>query len=697
MLRVGVDVGGTHTDLVLIDEARGGVVVHKVPTTVADPSIGTVDALGELCEIAGVDADAIGYFMHGTTVATNIALEHNGAKTGLITTEGFRDVLHIARHKRPQTFSLQLDLPWQRHPLVPRRWRLTVPERVVPPGDILVPLDEEAVRTAVRALRDDGVEAIAVCFLFSFLEPAHERRVGEIIREEAPGVFVSLSHEVVPQYREYERFSTTALNAYVGPKTAVYLDRLAGNLTGQGVKAGLHLMQSSGGAATHEAAIRRPVTLLMSGPAGGLLGGIWVGKSAGFDSIITLDVGGTSADIGVAPGGEVLFKHILDTRLGDYHAMVPMAEVDAIGAGGGSIAYVDSGGQFQVGPRSAGSNPGPCCYDRGGTEPTATDCMVTLGRVDPGSFLDGRLQLKAELALRYVEKKLANPLGQSVEEAALGAVKILTHNMVQAIEINSVRRGYDPRDFALVAFGGGGPLFACEIARELAIPNIVIPTTPGLTSALGLLATDVSYEQSQTVMQNISHADMAGLSGRIAELEADVRDQLQRDGFQGEDMRFLRFADCRYRGQGYELRTPVPDGPIDENLLARLRTSFDAEHARTYSKDFPQKDVTIVNIRVIGVGAVSPLLPKGIALGSATPEPGAMTVTRGVWFEVDGKARKLDTPRYARALLKAGNRIAGPAIVDQMDTTTVIPPGFVARVDRYGNIVITLSSDEANS
>jgi N-methylhydantoinase A len=401
------------------------------------------------------------------------------AATGLITTEGFRDILHIARHKRPQIFSLQLDLPWQSHPLVPRERRLTVAERVAASGEVIVPLDEAAARAAVRRLVAAGVEAIAVCFLFSFRNPAHERRVGEIVAEEAPGVFVSHSHQVVAQYREYERFSTTALNAYIGPKTARYLERLSGRLAGAGVRADLRLMQSSGGAATLDAALRRPVMLLMSGPAGGLLGGIFVGKSAGFDNVVTLDVGGTSADIGVAPGGEVLYKHILDTRLGDYHAMVPMAQVDAIGAGGGSIAYVDSGGQFQVGPKSAGSDPGPCCYGRGGAEPTATDCMVAFGLIDLAGFLGGRLPLDARLAVAAVRDRLATRLGVGVEQAALGAIRILTHNMVQAIEINSVRRGYDPRDFALVAFGGGGPLFACGIARELGIPNVVIPPLPG--------------------------------------------------------------------------------------------------------------------------------------------------------------------------------------------------------------------------
>ena len=693
MLRVGVDIGGTHTDLVLIDEARRAITVHKVPTTPSDPSVGTVAALVDLCDMAGVDTAAIDYLMHGTTVVTNIALEHSGAKTGLITTAGFRDVLHIARHKRPQTFSLQLDLPWQTHPLVPRRRRIGVKERIVPPGDVLIPLDEAAARAAVRRLAAEGVEAIAVCFLFSFLNPDHERRVGEIIAEEAPDVFVSLSHEVVPQYREYERFSTTALNAYVGPKTAIYLDRLAGHLASKGVKAGLHLMQSSGGAATHEGAAKRPVSLLMSGPAGGLLGGIWVGRSAGFDSVVTLDVGGTSADIGVAPGGEVLYKHILDTRLGDYHAMVPMAEVDSIGAGGGSIAYLGAGGQFQVGPRSAGSEPGPCCYGRGGSEPTATDCMVALGRIDPKSFLGGRLPLKAELATAAIAEKLAKPLGQSIEEAALGAIKILTHNMVQAIEINSVRRGFDPRDFALVAFGGGGPLFACDIARELGIPAVVIPTAPGLTSALGLLTTDVAYEQSQTAMQLVSTADIERLAVTYAELEAALRNQLVADGFKDEHIRLVRSADCRYRGQGYELRTPAPAGAIDRRFLDQLARAFGAEHRRIYNHEYANRDVQVVNVRVIGVGAIPSFAPTPIKHGTEAPDVDAKVTVAPVVLDVDGAARKFDTPRYWRGRLKARNRIDGPAIVDQMDSTTLIPPGFSAHVDRCGNLVITQTGD----
>jgi len=691
MARVGVDVGGTHIDFVLIDDKRGEMVVHKVPTPARDPSTGAMEGLLELCRQAAIAPGEIDYFMHGTTIATNIVLEHNGAKCGLITTEGFRDVLHIARHKRPHNFSLQLDLPWQKHELVPRRARKTVRERIAG-GDsaVLVPLDEDAVRRAARELRAAGVESIAVCFLFSFLNPSHERRAAEIIAEEAPGIALSLSHEVVPLYREYERFSTTCLNAYVGPKSVRYLESFDRALRDVGMTAGLHLMQSSGGCATLDAAKRRVVTLLMSGPVGGLLGGIWVGASAGFPSVISLDVGGTSADIGVAPGGEIRFKHLLDTRIGAYHAMVPMAEVDSIGAGGGSIAYVDSGGQFQVGPRSAGADPGPCCYGKGGGEPTATDCELVLGRIDPAGFLGGRLKLDAALAHRAVEAKLARPLGMSVEEAALAAIRILTHGMVQAIELNSVRRGYDPREFALVAFGGAGPLVGCDIARELSIPVVIVPPAPGLTSALGLLTCDIAYDFSATQIQNLSHPDFERLAATVSELEARALEQLERDRIRGDRVTLVRHAECRYAGQGYELRAAAPGGAVDAGFAEALKSSFHAAHQREYGRHFTEKEVELVNLRVVGVGRIPTVTPKTLPEGSETPDAPARTGARPVVFEVDGKPVPLEASVYLRAALKAGNRLAGPAVVQQMDTTTLIPPQVVATVDRHGNLVVRL-------
>lgn len=688
VVSVGIDVGGTHTDLVMLDRETGALSVLKSPTTVGDPSEGAIATLSEHLAAEGLAPEAVQQLMHGTTIATNIALEHDGARTGLITTDGFRDILHIARHKRPQTFSLQLDLPWQTHPLVPRRWRYTVPERIVPPGDILRPLDEDAVRAAVRALVADGVEAIAICFLHAYLNPAHEQRAAEIVAEVAPDLFVSASHRVVPQYREYERFSTTALNAYIGPKTARYLRRMDDALKSAGLGVDLHLMQSSGGSATLQSAVERPVSLLMSGPAGGLIGGIFVGKSAGYDSVITLDVGGTSADIGVAPKGEILYKHILDTRLGDYHAMVPMAELDAIGAGGGSIAYVDSGGQFQVGPRSAGANPGPCAYGRGGTEPAATDCMIALGWIDPERFLGGRLTLDRSLSMKAIEDKLCGPLGMTVEEAAAGAIRILTHSMTRACELNSVRRGHDPRDFALVAFGGAGPLFGCAIAREMQISTVLIPPRPGLTSALGLLASDVVYEQSQTVMLQAGEASTKTLADRLSGLDQALRTQLSEDGFADDEISISRFADCRYAGQGYELLTPLPDGEIGAETWEVLARNFHAEHARQYGKDFPEKAVQLVNIRVRGTGAITPIVLTGPGDAASEDPSEAQTTVRPAIFLEGGTPVEYPTPRFDRDALKTGHVIAGPAIVDQMDTTIVIPPGFIARVDAVGNIVI---------
>lgn len=689
MKRIGVDVGGTHTDLVLVDETSGEISVNKIPTSTDDPAKATLTGVLQLCQSAAVDPASIDYFMHGTTIATNIIIEHNGARTGMITTEGFRDILHIARSKRPFNFSVQLDLPWQKFPLVQRRFRIPVPERICGPhGEVLKPLDEEAVRAAARKLRDQGVEAIAVCFLFSFLNPEHERRASAIVAEEHPQAFICSSHEIIAQYREFERFSTACLNAYVGPKTAGYIDRLARALKQGGLGAELHLMQSNGGCTTAASATRRPVTLLMSGPVAGLIGGIWAGQLAGQHNIISLDVGGTSADIGVAPENTLRVKHLLDTRIGDYQAMVPMADVDTIGAGGGSIAYIDPGGQFQVGPKSAGADPGPCCYGRGGMEPTATDCQLVLGRIDPHNYLGGQLPLDLALAHRAVEQNLARPLGMSIEQAALSAIKILNHNMIQAIEVNSVRKGYDPRDFALLAFGGAGPLFACDIAAELAIPSVVIPVFPGLTSALGLLTSDISYDFSRTELQLLSNADCQRLSDDYNGLQTQTLQQLQQDHVTPESMLFTRYADCRYQGQGYELRTPAPGGAVDENFLSALRISFEQTHQREYGSVFSDKDIEIVNIRVIGVGRIPQLRPQEIPLGNEKPPLAAVANSRPVIFEIEGKAQTIATPHYIRSELLAGNCIKGPAIIAQMDATTVLPPDVNAVVDNYGNMLI---------
>jgi N-methylhydantoinase A/oxoprolinase/acetone carboxylase beta subunit len=693
MKRLGVDVGGTFTDLIYVDDEAGKILIHKLASTPDDPSRGTVQGIRELTDQAGVTPGELDQVFHGTTIATNIVIEHNGASVGMITTEGYRDILHIARHKKPLNFSNYQDLPWQAFPLVRRRHRLTVPERITSDGQVLAPLDEDKAREQVRKLKEAGVEAVAVCFLFSFLNSDHERRVADIVREEFPDAFLSVSSEVLPQYREYERFSTVALNAYVGPKVARYIRRLEDELRSMDVRTGLHLMTSASGVSTAQGAIERPVNLLMSGPVAGVVGGIWVGRQAGFDSVITLDVGGTSADIGLAVAGQLRMKHLLDTRVGPYQAMIPMVDVDTIGAGGGSIAYVDGGGIFRSGPRSAGAQPGPAAYDRGGTEPTSTDAMVNLGWLLAEDFLGGAMTLRPELSRKAFEP-VAEKLGMSVEEASMGAIQIASHLMVQSIEENSVRKGFDPRDFALVAEGGAGPAFAAAIAEEVGTPAVVVPQYPGVTAALGLLATDVVYEYVTTTYQRLSQLNAAELEARFEELEEQARKQLEEDGIPADRCVIQRVADCRYLGQGYELRVETASGAIDAAWVEKVTADFHDAHEREYSRRFEESDIEIPNVRVRGVGLMPTLETPRSEEGGESAEA-ALRHERDAWFRIDGELRQVPTRYYAREALTAGNRIEGPAVVNQYDSTTVIPPGLTAEIDSFGNIVIWLDQAAA--
>ena len=511
------------------------------------------------------------------------------------------------------------------------------------------------------------------------------------MREEFPEAFLSVSSEVVPQYREYERFSTVGLNAYVGPKVASYVARLTDQLGELGVRSGLHLMTSASGVATAEAAIQRPVTLLMSGPVAGVVGGIWAGKQSGYDNVITLDVGGTSADIGLAQDGKLRMKHLLDTRVGPYQAMIPMVDVDTIGAGGGSIAYVDAGGIFRVGPRSAGAVPGPAAYGRGGTEATATDAMVNLGWLSPEDFLGGGMSLDADLARRAFADGPAAALGMSVEEASMGAVQILSHSMVQSIEENSVRKGYDPRDFALVAEGGAGPLFAVPIAVEVGTPYVIVPPYPGIAAAMGLIATDMVYEYAATTYQRLSKLDAFAVQQRFEELEQQAVRQLEEDGIPADRLVVQRIVDARYLGQGYELRVDAPAGPIDHAWVERVRADFHDVHEREFTRRFEESDIEIPNIRVRGIGLMPPLQTPPLAAGDASPDA-ALRHEGKAWFQVGDRLEHVPTRYYDRAALLAGNRLEGPAIVSQYDSTTVIPPGIGAHVDHSGNIVIEVGA-----
>jgi N-methylhydantoinase A/oxoprolinase/acetone carboxylase beta subunit len=686
MKLIGVDVGGTFTDVFLIDET-GMVVVHKVPSTPDDPSNATVQGIKDACEKAGIGLPDLDIVFHATTVATNAVLQRVGAKVGLITTEGFRDVLHIARHKRPLNFSLYQELPWQRWPLVPRRLRFPVEERVqAPDGTVLKPLNEEQVVEAIDQLRAAGVEAVAVCFLHSYLNPDHERRVGELLAKHFPAAFVSLRHLVSPEYREYESFNTVAANAFIGPATGRYIERLGDSLSNEGVRGDVLFMTSSGGVEPVSVVGKKPVNMLLSGPVAGVMGGLAAGKPAGFDSVITFDVGGTSADIGVIHHGQVRHKHWLDNQIGGLHLRLSVVDVSTIGAGGGSVAYVDRGGMLQVGPKSAGAFPGPSCYGLGGEEATVTDAQLLLGRLSETSFLGGRMPIRRDLAEKSIATKVAEPLGLGVMEAAAGIVRIATSHMTSAIELNSVRRGYDPRDFALVAFGGAGPLFAPDVAYDLQIPTIIAPRYPGIASAMGLLATDVVHYYSVSVVSLLSSIDTQRLGALIAEMESQASKQLAADGFSGDQQVIPRYAECRYAGQGYEIRIEVPNGEVTSGWLSEVASLFHKAHEREYSHAFPESEVELVNIGVAGVAAIQSLTMP--TLEAAPPGSAPQPVgTRQVWFERLGQTA--ETNVFRREDLLANHVLKGAALVEQEDSTVHIPPRWQGKVDSIGNVVIT--------
>ncbi len=490
---IGVDVGGTFTDLVYTDTISGRTLIHKVPSTPEDPGRAVADGILEICNMHGLSIGQLDRVLHGTTIATNAVLEYDGATAGLITSEGYRDILHIGRHQRPQHYSIRQEIPWQDRALIRRRYRKTVPERLIPPkGDSLIPLDEAAVRQAARELREANVESIAICFLFSYLNPAHELRAKEIVAEEFPSAFLCTSAEVSPQFREFERFTTAALNAFVGPKVGTYVFNLEANLKKSGMRGDLRIMSSNGGVATPAMICEQPVTTLLSGPAAGVLGGAWSGMLSGYNNLITFDIGGTSADIGIVTGGAFGEATARDTWIAGYPALVPMIDIHTIGAGGGSIAHIDAGGAPKVGPQSAGARPGPAAYGHGGQDVTVTDAHVALGRLVLDNFLGGRMTLDAEAAAGVMDA-FAAKVAMSREDAAHGILTILNANMANAIRSRTVQKGLDPRDYALVAFGGAGPLHGADVAAMLDIPTVIIPPRPGITSAVGLLTTDLRY------------------------------------------------------------------------------------------------------------------------------------------------------------------------------------------------------------
>jgi N-methylhydantoinase A len=699
--RLGVDIGGTFTDAMLLDEATGAMRICKVPTTPGDPSRGFLEATQRILHEAGVAADDVRYVVHATTVATNAIIEGKLAPTGFITTEGFRDLLEIARQIRPSLYNLHFEKP---PPLVPRHRCFDVPERLDADGQVIALLDEGAVRTVARQLRAEGVESVAVCLLHSYVNPAHERRVGEILREIFPEGTVSLSSQVAPEFREYFRASTTVINAGVRPIVARYLERIEKRLREARLTAELLIMQSGGGVFTFAAARERPVFMVESGPAAGVSAASFLGQTLGLNNLLSFDMGGTTAKTGLIENGtprvtkdyEVGSAAVATERGakgGGYPIRTPVLDLVEIGAGGGSLAWVDAGGILRVGPHSTGADPGPACYRQGGTEPTITDANVVLGRLDPAYFLGGALVLDAEAAHRAIAEKCARPLGMDAIAAAHGIVEIANAAMVHALRRISVQRGYDPRDFVLVAFGGAGPLHANRLAAELEIPTVLVPPSPGIFSALGLLVTDLKHDYSATHHGRLDRLDAAGVAAAYRALEDQGRAALRHEGISDDAVRFVRQVDLRYVGQSFELAVPVADPALGPDELEQLASRFHDEHERAYGFKAPHEKVELVNVRVSAIGAIAK--PRLREIDSHGPAPdAARTATRPVYFAE--AAGYVACPVYDRYRLGAGCSFAGPAVVQEMDSTTLLHPGYRAEVDRFGNLLIRKGPGESS-
>jgi N-methylhydantoinase A len=691
MKMIGVDVGGTFTDIVYCDMSSNELAIHKVSTTSDDPSRAILQGIAEICAENGVSPGAIDYVLHGTTTATNAVLENKGARTGMVTNEGFRDIVHIARHQRVEHYSIRQELPWQSRPLAPRRYRKVVKGRLIPPhGAELEPLDEADVIAAARSLKDDGVEAVAVCFLFSYLNPAHEEKAKQILSRELPGVFIATSSSVSPQFREFERFTTAALCAFVGPKMRTYIGKLDACLKSAGLRADLRIMASNGGVATPAMVEERPVVTLLSGLAAGVLGGAWVGELSGRRKLITFDIGGTSADIGLVVDGRYAETDPRSTSIAGFPLLLPMIDIHTIGAGGGSIAYVDHGGAFRVGPQSAGAMPGPAAYGRGGTQPTVTDANVVLGRLDKDDFLGGSMKLDDAASHRVIDE-LAGRLGFAKLEAAEGVLTVINSNMANAIRSRTVQKGVDPREFALVAFGGAGPLHGAEVAGMLGIPEVIVPPFPGITSAMGLLTTDLKYDAIRTQFQVSTKIDLRRLNADLAEMERRLGAQFAADHLDASGVRFVRDGDLRYVGQGYELKIPFPKGDLLGADLEKVWSLFHRAHQREYGHCFEQNPIEIVNVRVTAVGAMPKIrklrAPEGGSLDKARTRVGQCM------FRIGGVLKPFETSFYRRALLPVGQSFAGPAIVLQMDSTSVVPPGWSAIISADGNLILTFHGD----
>jgi N-methylhydantoinase A len=676
--RIGVDTGGTFTDIVMLDESDGHLHRAKVPSVPASPDQAVLNGLAKIESDTGVKAESLSGFIHGTTVATNTLLEGKGANTALLVTRGFRDVLHIVRQDRPSLYHFKVHRP---PPLVRRRFRIEVSERLDGHGNVLEPLNEDEVRKVAAEIRRLGITSVAICFLHAYANPKHEHRAAEILRELVPDVEMSLSSDILPEIKEYERMSTTVVNAFVRPVVSRYLSRLEDGLRDSGVTCPVHVMQSNGGLMTFRTAQENCVHTILSGPAGGALSAARLAERAGLPNAITIDMGGTSADVAVSLGGEL--NYTTETEISGHAIQVPAIEIHTVGAGGGSIAWIDRGGLLQVGPQSAGADPGPACYGRGGTEATVTDANLVLGRLDSRGLLGGGMAIDLEVSRKTVEERVSRPLGLSIEEAATGILRIVNATMVRGIRYLSVEKGHDPRDFALIAFGGCGPLHVADLARELDIPHVLIPPAPGVNSAVGLLMADLRRDYVRTLLIDLHHledTDLSGVEEAFGEIEGHARHQMEEEGISPESAVYSRSVDLRYHGQGSSLNIPFSHNGT--NPSGAFRTAVQEFHERykeAYGYQRSDYPVQLVNVRVVAIGEIEKADFQKEPPDSKGDLSRALVERRPVWFE-----EPVDTPVYDRDRLRPGDRLSGPAIIEQLDSTTLVLPRDEAEVDSYG-------------
>ena len=675
---MGIDTGGTFTDLVAVEVERGRYHYHKVPTLTADPARGILDGIAELLDQNGLQRGDVKFLVLGTTLATNSVLEGKWARTGVITTAGFRDVLELARQRRPHYFNLDIPKPM---PPATRDCRIEVAERIASDGAEVAPLAEDEVLGAIEKLRAARVEAVAICFMHAYANPAHEERTAALVRKHWPGIYLCASHEVLAEFREFERFATTTVNASLMPVMDRYLDRFEQGVAGLGIRQAPRVMQSNGGAVSPGAVRKLPINTFFSGPAGGVIGSAGLGEQLGLPDLVTFDMGGTSTDVCLIRDGEPAKKS--ERQMGGFPVRTRTLDIHTIGAGGGSIAWIDAGGLLKVGPQSAGAYPGPAAYGRGGTLPTVTDANVVLGRLNPKSLLGGRMAMHADKAHGSIGE-LAGRLGVDSVKAAAGVIEIINANMMGAVRVISVEQGEDPRDFALVAFGGAGPLHAADVARQMGMRNVLVPPRPGLLSAIGLLHADVRGDFSLTRLTRAEAAGVPALNSGLETLERRGAAWLEGEG-EGRAS-FAWFADLRYLGQNSELILELRRGRLDASALAALVETFHHRHKDQYGYDMRAQPVEVVNLRLVVSArrrAAPPERPATVR-GNAKQ---ALIERRKAWFPATGFVL---TPVYDRDRLPAGCRIPGPSVIEQMDATTVVPPGARVRGDRHGYLHMEL-------